>query len=668
MSQSSTGRSASLRSRIVAGSAVLLSGSTLATIFSFVYNVVVARALGPEGYGQATVVYTLLTLVSALTMSFQMMSAKVVAQRDTEQARSAVYRELHQQAWVCGGLIGAALLIFRGPISSYLQLSSPVLIELLAVGAAFYVPLGTRRGFVQGAFGFRKLATNLVLEAGVRLGGSYLAVALGTGVTGVIAANAAASVISWAAIAPKLAPAHAGTLPLGDAVREMSQALVFFSGQMLINNADMVLVKHFFVPTAAGLYAAVALVGRVIYTFSSAVVNSMFPIVAGSKHEERRSLSLILTSLLLVLAIGAVIAFGLLVLPPHIWQAFFGAGFRLTGHHGLSYLLSLKALASILYALSVVFITYEMSYKIANTSWLQFAFSAAVIAGICRFHSSLEEVILVQLALMAVLLLLVGVPFFRDALRNRDTMENTTAHSLRIVRRTSEDEAISEFLKADLEHDAYRRFRDMLRPIVVRPNLSDPMENAARRHLLYCRHLALWAELPRDTQWYELEITPADLDRIRVFPRAHWRQLARGKFSVNEVAQKMRLRQEAAADPFIAKIASIGHCLEEADCPTASVLLIGVDTRRPLTIIDGNHRLLAAVLKGRTDRLRFLCGLSPSMMRCCWYRTSLSTLTRYGANLCRNAFRDPAAELTRYCQEPQSGATAQPLSVTGIDD
>ena len=55
---------------------------------------------------------------------------------------------------------------------------------------------------------------------------------------------------------------------------------MFFSGQVLINNCDIVVVKHFFPSESAGIYAAVAMVGRVVFAFSWAVVSSMFPIAA----------------------------------------------------------------------------------------------------------------------------------------------------------------------------------------------------------------------------------------------------------------------------------------------------------------------------------------------------------------------------------------------------
>jgi O-antigen/teichoic acid export membrane protein len=635
-----------LRARIVSGSVVLLSGSALVTVINLAYNVAVARFLGPQGFGHATVVYTLLTIVSALTLSFQILTTKVVAQQSAD-GKGAVYRDLHRASWVCGLLVAALLIVFQHGITNYLNLPSSMLIVLLAIGSAFYIPLGTRRGYIQGECGFRGLATNLVLEGAVRLGGSLLLVMMGYGVKGVIAANAAAMLVSYLAIPPRLAAPAPNPLRLGHAIREASQAIVFFSGQVLINNCDIVLVLHFLAPTAAGLYSAVAMVGRVIFAFTQAVMNSMFPVVAGSREEERRSLSLIATSLLLVLAIGGVMALVLRIMPASVWTTFLGSGFRLEGHHGLSYMLALYAVTTVIYSLSVVMITYEMSYKIANTSWVQFLFSAVLIAGIGRFHSSIEEVIIVRLVLMIVLLLLVGVPFFSEALRKARRLGLVGNSQIRLIRRVSEDEVLAEFLKSDFAHDIYRPYHEMLRSVVFSPDLDNEFECAKRRAVLFLRHRSLWKELPRDTEWYEVEVKEADIGQIRFFPRAHWRRIARGHFEATEVLERVRTRAHAVNEPFHLKISQLRErFLEKQDIPSA-IVLIGLNEAEPLTILDGNHRFAAAALEGRIDRLRFLCGFSPDMTGCCWYRTNIFTLARYGRNLLRHLIHHPEAELNR---------------------
>jgi O-antigen/teichoic acid export membrane protein len=625
-------KSKALRARIVSGSVVLLSGSSLASGINLAYNVAVARFLGPQSYGHASAVYTLLTLISAVTLSFQIISAKVAAQQRSEESKDAVYRDFHRAAWACGLLVACLLLLFQRAIANYLNLPSPVLVVLLAVGAAFYVPLGSRRGFIQGAYGFRRLATNLVLEGLVRLGGSLVAILLGYGVTGVIAANAAAMAVSYFAIAPRRTVKVANPLRFGYAFREIGQAMVFFSGQVLINNCDIVLVKHFFLPRTAGLYAAIAMVGRVIFAFSSAVVNSMLPVVAGTRDEERKSLSLIATSLLLVLSIGSIIAIALRLTPASVWTMFFGAGFQLHGRFGFPSLLALYAITTVIYSLSVVIITYEMAYKIANISWLQLTFSGLVIASICRFHSSLEQVVMVQLVLMLALLVVVAVPFLADALRNARKTGDSASRSLRLIRRISEDEVIAEFLKSDFENGAYQKYHDSMRAVVVSPDLKNHGENAMRRALLFLRHRSLWKELPTDTEWYEVELRESDLIQIRVFPRAQWRKIARGNFAITAISERLH-KQQVGDAAFSAKIEEVRNRIRRDDSLPESVLLIGLNESEPFTILDGNHRFAAAILESKTDRLRFLCGLSPRMTRCCWYRTNLLTLTRYGGNL-----------------------------------
>ncbi|MGA2537200.1 MAG: hypothetical protein ABSF53_14380 [Terracidiphilus sp.] len=643
----------SLQGRIVSGSVVLLTGSGLTTAINLTYNIAVARFLGPKGFGHATVVYTILTLISAVTLSFQIISAKTVAQQSTPESKSAVYRALHRAAWGCGIAVALLLLAFQKPIANYLNLPDSVLVALLAVGAAFYVPLGTRRGYTQGTYGFRRMATNLVIEGACRLAGSVTLVLLGYGVDGVIAANAAAVAIAYFALAPKLASRIPSPLSFAFACREVGHAMVFFAGQVLINNCDIVLVKHFFASREAGVYAAVAMVGRVIFAFSSSVVNSMFPLVAGTRDEERKDLKVIATSLMLVLGTGSALAIGLGIAPAWIWTKFFGPGFGSVGGYSMPYLLALYAVTTIIYSLSVVIITFEMSYKIANTSWVQLAFSGVVIAAICRFHSSLREVILVQLILMGALLISVALPFLINSTSSpKRFLQPGTYRPARLIRRVSEDYVIAEFLKSDFRSSAFREYHESLQDIVASPNLDDASENAKRRALLFLRHLALWKEIPSDTEWYEVEVDETDLSQVRVFPRAQWRKLADGNFSLQEIVTAMRTRQHLVDAPFLSKIAAMGKKLHENDPGFSAVLLIGVNENDPLTILDGNHRVVAAMLAAPSElkKVRFLAGLSPHMMDCCWYNTNFVTLFRYGKNVLANVVRNPETELARLLQ------------------
>ena len=625
----------------------------MTSAINLTYNVAIARFLGPIGFGHATVVYTLLTILSAVTLSFQIISAKVVAQQGSPESKSAVYRAFHRSAWACGALAGVVLFFFQKAVSDYLNLPGSDLIAIIAIGAAFYIPLGVRRGYIQGSYGFRRLATNMVLEGVVRLGGSMVMILLGRGVRGVIVANSAAIAISYLAIFPRLAGRTANPLRQSYVVREMMQALNFFSGQLLINNCGIVLVNHFLPAQEAGLYAAVAMVGRVIFTFSQAVVNSTFPLVAGTREEERRDLGVIATSLLMVLGTGGAIVLTLFIAPPGIWTRLFGSGFEIAGKYNISYLMAFYAIATVIYSLGAVIITFEMSYKIVNTSWVQLAFSGVLIGGIGAFHSSLREVIMVQLILMVLLFVLVAFPFLINSLTDpKDLMRSVKGRPVRLIRRLSENEVIGEFLKSEFHRQEYRDYQESLGEIVANPNIFDADENAKRRALLFLRHRALWKEIPAGTDWFEVEVDKSDLGQIRVFPRAQWRKIGRGNFAMTEILEGMRTRRHAIDSTFMSKINAIRTRLFEIDGRAGAVILIGPNESEPLTVLDGNHRLVAALLESpsRLDKLRFICGLSPRMSECCWYNTNFMTLLRYSRNLLTHAVRDPEEELARLLQ------------------
>jgi O-antigen/teichoic acid export membrane protein len=638
-----------LQSRIVSGTVVLLTGSGLATILSLAYNVVIGWFLGPKSFGHATVVYSLLVLLSAISFAFQIVSAKVVAQQPSAETKAEVYRCLHRSAIGCGFSVALVLFLFRQGIADYLNLPSPSLIAMLAIAAGFYIPLGARRGYDLGSYRFHRLAMSLVIEGTVRLGGSYLLVAKGFGVQGVVAANAVAMAVSYFAMTQRLPARVTNPLRFSDGAREIGQALLFYSGQMIINNCDLVVVKHIFPAREAGLYAAVGLVGRVIFVLSAAVVNSTFPIVAGTRAEERKDLRVIATSLLLVLGIGSFVSLAMWIAPPGLWTTILGPGFQIAGKYDIPYLSALYALKTVVYSISAVVITFEMAYKIANTSWVQLFFSGVLIAGIYKFHSSLHQVIMVQLAVLAALFVVVAIPFLIDALAtSKNSRQMPNLRPVTVLRVVTENEVLAEFLNSDLNHPD---FRDMDKALELESEPNPHHADAvARRHaLLLAKRRSLWEELPSQTEWHEVKVNEAALDLIRIFPRSQWRKLARGNYSVVRVTEALRTARHTIEYRFLSKMATLGNHLSRADGNFGTVILLGINEHGPLTVLDGNHRLVAALLYSPAglSKLRFMCGFSPRMTECCWYKTNPATLIRYGKHILTRALRDPRAEFER---------------------
>jgi O-antigen/teichoic acid export membrane protein len=633
-----------LRSQLVGGSLTLLAGSGLVGVTNLLSNVLTARLLGPAGFAHATAVYTILMLMSCITLSFQIITAKYISRGSSAEERAAVFASLHRRAWMVGVASGVLLYLFGHSLTVYLSLPDPLLISLLALGTAFYIPLGVRRGYIQGIHAFRPLAFNFMLEGLVRLAGLYVLIELGMGVKGAVLASVIAVIVCYFVALPSPGLASLGFRGATISFREGLQAIVFFSGQTIINNFDIVLVKHFFPPAEAGFYAAVALVGRLVNMCAWSVVNTMFPVSAGTDADEREGQSVLFMSLLLVSAILTVLVTALWMVPNVLWKGLFGGQFELGGYGSLAPLLILYAVAAGVYSLSSVIITYEMSRKIANTSWIQLAFSGVLAVGVYIFHDTLRQVILVQLILMVILLAVLIIPLLSRRLQPPATR---TYPNLALRRKLSEDEVMAEFLKSEFHHAEFDEYRSQFGRLVNRPDLNSSKENAARKALLFLRRGAMWRELPGDTQWFEVELSVEDLKRIRFFPRAHWRKVANGSFYLVDVVERIRVKLAGAAQgEFFDKLRLLSYSVQ--DNVNRTVILIGADEQSALTILDGNHRMAAAMLSqpdSVTQGFRFICGLSPEMIRCCWYQTNFNTLFRYLRNLLRHVSYQPNSDI-----------------------
>lgn len=229
------------------------------------------------------------------------------------------------------------------------------------------------------------------------------------------------------------------------------------------------------------------------------------------------------------------------------------------------------------------------------------------------------------------------------------------------VSRITEEEVISEFLKAEFYQVEYDRDRTLFETVVYEPNLSDPEENALRRALLFRRRGPMWRELPPDTQWWEIDFKPEEAERVKVFPRAQWRTVARGDFNAIHVAERMRvLCNVQNPRPFVLKMQALCSLMRH-EGPRSTVLLIGMDERHPVTLLEGNHRFVASLLLPQElmlNRIRLVCGFSPAMERCCWYKTSFSSLARYLKNRIQY-IQNREADVSRWMSLPARSGHGQ---------
>jgi len=219
------------------------------------------------------------------------------------------------------------------------------------------------------------------------------------------------------------------------------------------------------------------------------------------------------------------------------------------------------------------------------------------------------------------------------------------------LRRVTEAEVVAEFLRNEFYQEEFHRDRQQFEHLVLDADVTREDENMLRRALLFRRRGHMWRELPPDTQWWEVQLDPEDLCKLRVFPRAHWRKIANGSFALQDIVERIRnhRRTSGRIGDFISKVHSLSYQLRFGH-EVSSVIIIGEHDDSMKTIIEGNHRLTAAMLAAPESlhtHFRIFLGMSLRMDEVCWHHSSVRNLARYIRNRLQHLWYDEEADLTR---------------------
>ena len=394
------------REGLLTGGALLFVSMTVVNGGNYLFNLVLGRWLGPAAFADLSLIVTLLLMIRFVTAAFQLTSAKFAATHSVDEEWSqmaALRRWIGKQAWLLGGLM--ALIIAGGaPFwQEFFHTQSAWPFVILGIGLPIYLVQGVDRGLLQGQTHFKRLAASYQAEMWVRLLAAVALVAIGLAVNGAVIAITLSFIATWL-VARKVGSwtSEPGKLNRGGQKAVLAFAgpvVLVYLGQILISNSDIILVKRFFEPEVAGQYAAVALIGRIVFFATWSVVTALFPIVArkhqkGEAHRHLLGLSL---GIVTVISIGII---GFTVIAPEwIINTLFGEAYVV-----MAPLLWIYALATGLYALANVVVNYRLSAGNSRGTWFALGAGVAQVIAIIAFHQTLQQVIVAQVVLMATLL------------------------------------------------------------------------------------------------------------------------------------------------------------------------------------------------------------------------------------------------------------------------
>jgi O-antigen/teichoic acid export membrane protein len=388
--------------KLVTDGSLLFFSTLIVNAGNYAINLVFGRWLGPSDFSEVSLLVTLLLMVSFFALAFQLTGAKFSAEDSSDKSVNSLFTWLNKRAIFVG--LGMMLIVLIGAVfwKDFFQTTSFIPFLILGISLPFYLLMSVNRGIFQGKLLYRKLAITYQSEMWVRLIVSIALVYAGWRVNGVAAGIAVSLVITWWLSKKQLKLATNNEEFVFDekAVLKFLLLILFYElSQILINNSDIILVKHYFNPHDAGLYAALALIGRIVYFGTWTVVTLLFPLVIKLEKEGKDHTWYFLAGLgiVTVMALGIVLAC--------YWKPELMIGV-LFGEEYISVapLLWKYGLATALFACSNVFVYYHMSLDRLIPVWITVICGILQIILIILFHKDFAQVIQVQIYLMLGLL------------------------------------------------------------------------------------------------------------------------------------------------------------------------------------------------------------------------------------------------------------------------
>lgn len=410
MTSSRTGSVTSGR-QLATGGAVLAAAMMVANAGNYVLSLFLGRVLTPAEFSDANLMVTTLFSLTSIALCLQLVASRFIARSDAIGVPGdgdALAHRLRRLAVLSGVLAGLVLALGSPWWSALFQTASPWPFAILAVGLPFWLVQAVERGVLQARLRFTPLAVSFVVEAATRIGLGVLLVSVGGGVSGATAALSASFVVTFAVV--RVAARARGEHPTGDGISaaEVRAYAGFVSvlllAQIIANNSDIFVAKAALTPTAAGVYAAVALIGRAVFFLTWSVVTVVFPVAARQQAQGREVPGM------LPKAIGAVIGIGVLCAATALWVG--GPVLEMVlgpAYAGLSVPMACYAGATTLFAIGNLVAAHRLSQSRVTESWFLLGAALLQLGLLLVWHQDMAELIAAQAVAMGALVAFLGV-------------------------------------------------------------------------------------------------------------------------------------------------------------------------------------------------------------------------------------------------------------------
>ncbi len=403
---------AALKSRKLTPEQLFMVSVLAVNAGNYLYNLILGRMLGPAQFADAAVLITFLLVLSFIAMTFQLVTAKFSVLFEAHIFKSFISR-VYKHALVIGIGLGTLIVGFASELQALFNTSSSNMFVIFGCGVPLYFLMSVNRGTFQGKKAYKPLSITYQGEMLSRLFVTLgIILVFGIKSSWVIAIGILLSFIfGLFPFKTKDISFKASTVldsKYSKQIKRFFLLTAFYElTQIIINNSDILLVKHYFEAHEAGLYASLALIGRIVYFIAWMFVMLLLPAVVELQKEGKETASVLFKYVGYIAAISALIVLVCLSCPELIIKLLFGEAYI-----SMAPLLWKYAIATSMFAISNIFAYYYLSLDKYVPVIISGVFGILQVVLVMFFHDSLSEVVQMQIVAMA-LLLVIQLGFFK---------------------------------------------------------------------------------------------------------------------------------------------------------------------------------------------------------------------------------------------------------------
>ncbi|WP_055434828.1 oligosaccharide flippase family protein [Lacinutrix algicola] len=384
---------------------------------NYLYNLILGRVLGPAQFADAAVLITFLLVLSFVAMTFQLVTAKFSVVFENETFKNFISK-IYKNATIVGLGLGTLIIVFANQLQAVFNTSSSSMFTIFGIGVPLYFLMSVNRGVFQGKKEFKSLSITYQAEMLSRLIITLALIFLFDIQSSVVIAIGILISFGFGLVPFKFKNLNfkksiAIEASQSKQVKSFFIITAFYElTQIIINNSDILLVKHYFDAYDAGLYASLALIGRIVYFVAWMFVMLLLPTVVQLKKEGKPTTPILFKYVGYIAAIAIAIVIGCALFPETAITLLFGDSYL-----EMAPLLWKYALATGLFAISNIFAYYYLSLDKFIPVVISGTFGMLQMVLVIFFHDSLEQVVHMQIIAM-VLLLVMQLSFFIFNMKN----------------------------------------------------------------------------------------------------------------------------------------------------------------------------------------------------------------------------------------------------------